>query len=113
MEEEEEDAADRPEAGGGGAGGSVGEHGRQRDPVVVCGAGPAGLFAALAVAEAGLPVLLLERGQPVEARGRDIGALIARRQLNPESNFCYGEPGALIATRPIVNPAFSLCAGSV
>ena len=58
---------------------------------MVCGAGPAGLFAALALAEAGLPVLLLERGQPVEARGRDIGALVIRRQLNPESNFCYGD----------------------
>lgn len=53
--------------------------------------GPAGLFAALAAVEAGLPVVLLERGQPVEQRGRDIGALFVRRHLDPDSNLCYGE----------------------
>lgn len=62
--------------------------------VVVC-SGPAGLFAALELAQAGLPVTLLERGQPVESRGRDIGALIVRRMLNPESNLCYGQPSHL------------------
>jgi len=53
--------------------------------------GPAGLFAALRLAEAGERVVLLERGEPVERRGRAIGAMAARGVLlNPDSNFCYG-----------------------
>ncbi|KAA6420919.1 MAG: oxidoreductase electron carrier [Trebouxia sp. A1-2] len=71
---------------------AVGRH--KQNPIVVVGSGPAGLFAALELAEANLPVVILERGQPVEARGRDIGALIVRRMLNPDSNLCYGEGGA-------------------
>eukprot|EP00884_Botryococcus_braunii_P001466 jgi/Botrbrau1/1131/Bobra.0162s0026.2 len=63
-------------------------------PVLVVGCGPAGLFAALAMAVRGVPVVLLERGQPVERRGRDIGALFVRHILNPDSNLCYGEGGA-------------------
>ncbi|KAJ9511450.1 hypothetical protein QJQ45_029891, partial [Haematococcus lacustris] len=56
--------------------------------------GPAGLFAALTAAQAGLPVVLLDRGQAVEQRGKDIGALLVRGKLNPDSNLCYGEGGA-------------------
>jgi len=62
--------------------------------VVVVGSGPAGLFAALALVEAGMKVTLLERGKPVEARMRDIGRLRSRGELNPESNICFGEGGA-------------------
>ncbi|CAI5464851.1 unnamed protein product [Closterium sp. Yama58-4] len=54
----------------------------------------AGLLAALVLAEAGEEVIVVERGQPVEERGRDIGALAVRHVLNPDSNFCYGEGGA-------------------
>ena len=70
------------------------QYGLQPDPVVVVGSGPAGLFAALEIASRGIKVILLERGQGVEQRGRDIGALFVRRRLNPDSNLCYGEGGA-------------------
>jgi len=64
------------------------------DHIIIIGAGPAGLFTALALAEAGLQVTLLERGKPVETRMRDIGRLRSRGELNPESNICFGEGGA-------------------
>ena len=62
--------------------------------MVVVGAGPCGLFAALTLAQAGVRVTMCERGKPVEQRGKDVGALVNRRILNSESNFCYGEGGA-------------------
>ena len=62
--------------------------------VVVVGTGPAGLFCALQLALKGVKPILLDRGQPVEKRGRDIGALMHRRSLDMESNFAFGEGGA-------------------
>jgi hypothetical protein len=62
--------------------------------VIVVGAGPCGLFAALTLARAGHRVTLVERGKPVEERGRSIGALVKRGVVDSESNFCYGEGGA-------------------
>jgi uncharacterized FAD-dependent dehydrogenase len=61
---------------------------------LVIGAGPAGLFAALALAGAGVRTTLVERGKPVETRMKDIGTLRGRGVLNPESNVCFGEGGA-------------------
>lgn len=65
--------------------------GKEVANIVVVGSGPAGLFAALVLAETGAKVTIVERGQPVEGRGKDIGALMVRRLLDPESNLCYGE----------------------
>ncbi|XP_031121894.1 uncharacterized protein LOC116024984 [Ipomoea triloba] len=66
----------------------------RKPKVAVVGSGPAGLFASLVLAEFGADVTLLERGKAVEQRGRDIGALVVRRMLEGESNFCFGEGGA-------------------
>lgn len=62
-------------------------------PIVV-GAGPCGLFCALALAEAGLAPILLERGQPVEKRQRDVAAFWRDGMLDLESNVQFGEGGA-------------------
>ncbi|TYG73493.1 hypothetical protein ES288_D04G105700v1 [Gossypium darwinii] len=62
--------------------------------IAIVGSGPSGLFACLVLAEFGADVTLIERGQAVERRGRDIGALVVRRILESESNFCFGEGGA-------------------
>ncbi len=59
-------------------------------PVVV-GAGPAGLFAALALARLGAPPLLLERGGPVEERAINVARLESEGVLEPESNLLFGE----------------------
>ncbi|KAH0452885.1 hypothetical protein IEQ34_017209 [Dendrobium chrysotoxum] len=66
----------------------------KRPKVAVVGSGPSGLFASLVLSELGADVTLIERGQAVEQRGHDIGALVVRRALQPESNFCFGEGGA-------------------
>ncbi|CAN6450799.1 unnamed protein product [Victoria cruziana] len=68
--------------------------GRKKPKIAVVGSGPSGLFASLVLAEFGAEVTLIERGQAVEQRGRDIGALVVRRILQPESNLCFGEGGA-------------------
>ncbi len=62
--------------------------------VVIVGAGPAGLFAALRAIEGGLKPIVLERGKDVRARRRDLAAINKEHLVNPDSNYCFGEGGA-------------------
>lgn len=63
-------------------------------PVVIVGAGPAGLFAALRALELGLRPIILERGKAVSDRKYDIAKLTKEHQVDPDSNWCFGEGGA-------------------
>jgi uncharacterized protein len=62
--------------------------------VVIIGAGPAGLFAALHLLEQGIKPVILERGKDVRSRRRDLAILNKEGMVNPESNYCFGEGGA-------------------
>jgi uncharacterized protein len=62
--------------------------------VVIIGAGPAGLFAALKLIEKGIRPVVIERGKDVRARRRDLALMNKEGIVNPESNYCFGEGGA-------------------
>lgn len=114
--EEDESGADSP--GGSDSPISSRSANPTRPRVVVVGSGPAGLFAALALAECGVQVTVVERGQPVHARGRDIGKLMVRHILEPDSNLCFGEVRSfffffLSRLRPSLGPRVSDWCNSV
>lgn len=62
--------------------------------VIVVGAGPAGLFAALQLIELGLKPIVIERGKEVRGRRRDLKAINRDHVVNEDSNYCFGEGGA-------------------
>ena len=62
--------------------------------VIIIGAGPAGLFAALRLMELGWKPVILERGKDVKARIRDIKAINVDHIVDEDSNYCFGEGGA-------------------
>lgn len=62
--------------------------------IVIIGAGPAGLFAALRLIEFGIQPIIIERGKDVRSRRRDLANLNKEGIVNPESNYCFGEGGA-------------------
>jgi uncharacterized FAD-dependent dehydrogenase len=65
-----------------------------KQEVIVVGAGPAGLFAALQLIELGLKPIVIERGKEVRGRRRDLKAINVDGIVNADSNYCFGEGGA-------------------
>lgn len=66
----------------------------KKPEVIVVGAGPAGLFAALQLIELGLKPIVIERGKDVRGRRRDLKAINVDGIVNEDSNYCFGEGGA-------------------
>lgn len=62
--------------------------------MIVVGAGPAGLFAALRLLQLGVRPVLLERGKDVDERRKDMAAINRTGTVDPDSNYCFGEGGA-------------------
>ena len=65
-----------------------------RPQVIVVGAGPGGLFAALRLIELGLRPIVLERGKDVHERKKDLANITKTQKVDSESNYCFGEGGA-------------------
>ena len=65
-----------------------------KQTVVVVGAGPGGLFAALRLIELGLRPIVLERGKDVHERKKDLARIKSEQKVDSESNYCFGEGGA-------------------
>jgi uncharacterized FAD-dependent dehydrogenase len=65
-----------------------------KKPVLIIGAGPAGLFAALRCIEIGIKPIIIERGKDVKQRRRDLASINKAGIIDPDSNYCFGEGGA-------------------
>jgi uncharacterized protein len=63
-------------------------------PVIIVGAGPAGMFCAYQLARAGIQSIVLDRGKQVQARRRDLKGLTQHGRVDTDSNYCFGEGGA-------------------
>ncbi|WP_158828928.1 NAD(P)/FAD-dependent oxidoreductase [Mucilaginibacter lacusdianchii] len=67
---------------------------KEAKPVIIVGAGPAGIFAALQCVLSGFKPIVIERGKDVKQRRRDLANINKQGLVNPESNYCFGEGGA-------------------
>ena len=66
----------------------------KKKSVIIIGAGPAGLFAALRLIELGIKPIIIERGKDVRERRKDLAAINRDQVVNSDSNYCFGEGGA-------------------
>lgn len=67
---------------------------KSKEEIIIVGAGPAGLFAALRCVELGFKPIIIERGKDLRTRRRDLKALNIEHIVNEDSNYCFGEGGA-------------------
>jgi len=67
---------------------------KDKKPVIIVGAGPAGIFAALQCILSGFKPVIIERGKDVKQRRRDLANINKQGLVNPDSNYCFGEGGA-------------------